>query len=250
MSMFSFPDAMTPDKLMKSMPDATRWMTEPSALPMPALMLHPIAASAAVTAVGLGMASHMSGLFLGALEGTLGMSRRLGLPIADGVAEMAFGSAVSGASGADVAQGRPAAGPGRPAAEALKTSSGKTSTVASGAVAELKSAAETAADAVTESTDASVAAAGKAAAGELQPETFRRPREMAKPAKPDDLKLISGIGPKLEQVLNGLGIWTFAQIEALDAAEAAWLDDYLQFRGRIERDGWQRQAASFVKGTS
>lgn len=249
MSMFSFPDAMTPDKLMKSMPDATRWMTEPSALPMPALMLHPIAASAAVTAVGLGMASHMSGLFLGALEGTIGMSRRLGLPIADGVAEMAFGSAASDASGADVVPTRPA-GPGRPAAMAFKTSPGKTSPVASGAVAELKSAAEAAADAVAESADASVAAAGKTAADGLQPEAFRRPRDMAKPAKPDDLKLISGIGPKLEQVLNGLGIWTFAQIEALDAAEAAWLDDYLQFRGRIERDGWQRQAASFVKGTN
>jgi predicted flap endonuclease-1-like 5' DNA nuclease len=26
-----------------------------------------------------------------------------------------------------------------------------------------------------------------------------------------------------------------------------WLDDYLQFRGRIERDTWREQAAEFAK---
>ena len=69
---------------------------------------------------------------------------------------------------------------------------------------------------------------------------------MARPETPDDLKQISGIGPKLEQVLNGLGIWTFDQIVAWTPQEVAWLDDYLQFRGRIERDSWQAQAKTLA----
>ena len=32
------------------------------------------------------------------------------------------------------------------------------------------------------------------------------------PAKPDDLKQISGVGPKLEQLLNSLGVYQFAQV--------------------------------------
>lgn len=82
----------------------------------------------------------------------------------------------------------------------------------------------------------------------LMPEDFTRPIAMTKPAKPDDLKLISGVGPKLEAVLNGLGIWTFAQVAQWTPNEVAWVDDYLQFKGRIERDEWLAQAASFAAG--
>ena len=38
------------------------------------------------------------------------------------------------------------------------------------------------------------------------------PPKMKKPSKPDDLKFISGVGPKLEGVLNGLGVYKFSQI--------------------------------------
>jgi len=86
--------------------------------------------------------------------------------------------------------------------------------------------------------------ADKAVSSKILPEDFVRPKGMDKPETTDDLKAISGIGPKLEQVLNGLGIWTFAQIAALSAEEVAWLDDYLQFAGRITRDNWIRQAAA------
>ena len=41
-----------------------------------------------------------------------------------------------------------------------------------------------------------------------------RPPAVKKPRNPDDLKLISGVGPKLEGVLNGLGIYTYAQVAA------------------------------------
>ncbi len=65
---------------------------------------------------------------------------------------------------------------------------------------------------------------------------------MEKPAQPDDLKAIGGIGPKLEKVLNELGIWTYGQVAALQPAELAWLDDHLGFAGRIGRDDWVGQA--------
>ncbi|MGB7431113.1 MAG: NADH-ubiquinone dehydrogenase, partial [Ahrensia sp.] len=82
----------------------------------------------------------------------------------------------------------------------------------------------------------------------LMPEDFVKPKAIAKPAVADDLKLISGVGPKLETVLNGLGIWTFAQIMAWTPAEVAWVDDFLQFKGRIDRDNWIAQAQVLAAG--
>ncbi len=65
--------------------------------------------------------------------------------------------------------------------------------------------------------------------------------------EPDDLQRISGIGPKLQQTLNGLGIWHFRQIAALAPAETAWLNDRIGFKGRIEREAWQAQASRLAK---
>ena len=56
------------------------------------------------------------------------------------------------------------------------------------------------------------AAEEHSAPASLMPEDFRKPRRWRSPRQPDDLKTISGIGPKLEKVLNGLGVWTYAQI--------------------------------------
>ena len=67
-------------------------------------------------------------------------------------------------------------------------------------------------------------------------------------AAADDLKAISGVGPKLEKVLNGLGIRTYAQVAALDGAKIAWLDDQLGFSGRIQRDDWVGQAKKLFSG--
>ena len=69
-----------------------------------------------------------------------------------------------------------------------------------------------------------------------------RPPGRKKRAKPDELKLISGVGPKNEGMLNELGIYTYAQVAALAQAEIAWLDDHLGFSGRIGRDDWIGQA--------
>ena len=64
----------------------------------------------------------------------------------------------------------------------------------------------------------------------------------------DDLKLISGVGPKLERTLNDLGIYHFDQIAAWTDKEVRWVDDYLMFTGRIERDAWIKQATALAKG--
>ncbi|WP_313524296.1 NADH:ubiquinone oxidoreductase [Shinella sp.] len=70
----------------------------------------------------------------------------------------------------------------------------------------------------------------------------------AKAAKADDLKVISGIGPKLEQVLNGMGFKRYADIAALAADDVARIEAELGFSGRIARDGWVEQAKTLAKG--
>ena len=66
------------------------------------------------------------------------------------------------------------------------------------------------------------------------------------PASVNDLKLISGIGPKLEQMLVRKGITSFAQIAALGSEGAAKLDAELNLNGRIQRDDWVGQAATLA----
>ena len=90
--------------------------------------------------------------------------------------------------------------------------------------------------------------AGLAAESELMPEDFTQPKGIDKPATPDDLKMIAGVGPKLEGLLNGLGIWTFGQVAGWTPNEVAWVDDYLSFKGRITRDDWIAQAAALARG--
>lgn len=62
----------------------------------------------------------------------------------------------------------------------------------------------------------------------------------------DDLQRISGVGPKLEGVLNEMGFWHFDQIAKWGASEIAWVDARLKFKGRIERDNWVAQATEFA----
>jgi large subunit ribosomal protein L21 len=68
----------------------------------------------------------------------------------------------------------------------------------------------------------------------------------ARDGQADDLKKISGVGPKLEGLLNQNGVFHFDQIAAWTPEEITYMDDQLSFKGRIERDGWIDQAKQFA----
>ena len=83
-----------------------------------------------------------------------------------------------------------------------------------------------------------VAAGGK-------PEMLKAPRA----GGADDLKQIKGIGPKLEKLLNSMGVYHFDQIAAWRKKEVAWVDANLEgFKGRVSRDEWVKQARVLAKG--
>ena len=64
----------------------------------------------------------------------------------------------------------------------------------------------------------------------------------------DDLTRISGVGPVIVKKLHALDVTTFAQIAAWTPEDVAAMDDKLNFKGRIDRDEWLKQAAEFAKG--
>lgn len=97
------------------------------------------------------------------------------------------------------------------------------------------------------------------------PKPAAKPAAMAKPAptgkpvqpkklsaarggKADNLQQISGIGPKLEKTLQGLGFFHFDQIAGWTKDEVAWVDDSLSFKGRIDREQWVPQAKLLAAG--
>ncbi|MEM9679659.1 MAG: molybdopterin oxidoreductase, partial [Bacteroidota bacterium] len=63
----------------------------------------------------------------------------------------------------------------------------------------------------------------------------------------DDLKVINGIGPKMEATLNEMGIFTYAQVSKMTKREYDILDDLTgSFPGRAERDDWAGQAKKLI----
>jgi len=80
-----------------------------------------------------------------------------------------------------------------------------------------------------------------------RPEALDGPRD----GKADDLKMIKGIGPKLEKLCNTLGFYHFDQIAAWTADEKAWVNANLEgFKGRVSRDNWVEQAKTLAAGGS
>ncbi len=259
----------------------TDW-TKLDEMPVSPLMVYPLGAAAAATAIGFGMAGQMAGMMMGAMQAAMqNQSSLLGnhpdlswiVPtLAEDIApeedesEAVEVQPAARAKTADVVTLTPAAKPvpakskakakptaakpanSKPAPAKAKTEAAETKPVTVAAVEKLKSDAEVAAGVASESVVVVDTPAKAAPAPALEPEDFRRPAEIEKPETPDDLKPISGVGPKLEQVLNGLGILDFDQIAAWQPEEAAWVDDYLQFKGRIDRDDWISQARTLGQG--
>lgn len=70
----------------------------------------------------------------------------------------------------------------------------------------------------------------------------------AAPDDADDLKKITGVGPKLAATLNEIGIHHYAQIAAWTPENIAWVDEQAKAKGRIERDDWVGQAKALAAG--
>jgi NADH-quinone oxidoreductase subunit E len=71
----------------------------------------------------------------------------------------------------------------------------------------------------------------------------------AREGGPDDLKLIWGVGPKLEAMLHGMGVFHFDQIAAWTEDNLRWVDQNLgAFKGRAVRDKWIDQAVRLASG--
>lgn len=88
-------------------------------------------------------------------------------------------------------------------------------------------------------------ASAATAGGNDKPETLSGPRG----GKSDDLKLIWGIGPKLEKGLNRIGLYHFDQIGNLSVAQLRWVESQLEDKfASAERDKWVEQAAKLATG--
>jgi NADH-quinone oxidoreductase subunit E len=193
------------------MPEAERWekMNEQFAAMLPKelagavnMMAHPAAGAVAFSAVGFGMASHAIGVWMGAMAGVAQASQRMMVTLADEEADEVDAFAVRSISPTAVA---------RVAAKTLMAD-----------VRAVKRNVDEMADSLADG--------------------MTRPRAIARPAEPEDLKKIAGVGLKLEQALNREGIWSLAQVAEWGEAEIAWLDEHLGLNGRIGRDDWVGQA--------
>jgi NADH-quinone oxidoreductase subunit E len=125
--------------------------------------------------------------------------------------------------------------------EAGAIAAGLVSPLAKAVVEKSKAAkAEPAADAKPEKATAKADATPAAVAeGGAKPKGLKAARK----GVADDLQKIEGIGPVLEKLCHGLGIFHFDQIAAWGLPEIAWMDGNLKgFRGRVTRDKWVAQA--------
>mgnify|MGYP001056457198 CR=1 FL=1 len=69
------------------------------------------------------------------------------------------------------------------------------------------------------------------------------PPLLAGPGAPDDLRLIVGVGPVLERMLQQLGVATYRQIARWTERDIDDFDARLpEFHGRVRRDDWVTQA--------
>ncbi len=92
--------------------------------------------------------------------------------------------------------------------------------------------------------------AAPAAVADAEPGPATKPAGLTAPdGEPDDLKKIKGVGPKLEQLLHGMGYYHYSQVAGWTAEEVAWVDDNLEgFKGRVSRDNWVDQAKLLATG--
>lgn len=75
----------------------------------------------------------------------------------------------------------------------------------------------------------------------VQPEQIERPENGG-----DDLTAITGIGPRIGEVLNELGIFSYSQIAGWTPENETWIENHLSFKGRVSRENWVEQAKALL----
>ncbi|WP_202402265.1 hypothetical protein [Shinella sp. AETb1-6] len=189
-----------------------QWLKDVPDVPLHPLMAHPVAAMAATAAIGFGLAGQMAGAMLGLMQGATGQAKA----VLDEAADLAARAKAEPVGAKPVLRGVPK----EPVAKAQTPAVERKAKVAR----------------------------DKTATPKPADEKPVRTAPVKKAAKADDLKMISGIGPKLEQVLNGMGFTRYADIAALGDADVARIEAELGAGGRIARDGWVEQARTLAKG--
>ncbi|WP_426229996.1 hypothetical protein [Pararhizobium sp. DWP3-4] len=194
------------------------WLKDMPKVALHPLMQHPAAAMAAATAIGFGMTSQIAGFMLGAMQGLAQTAQKTGV----------------------VADEKKAAEEAEPLVEPVAAAKAKPV---------VKAKAPGKAPAKPRPAKAKPAAAEPVAVAPVKAEKPKR-QKVARvvETQADDLKRISGIGPKLEQVLNGMGVRRYADVALWSDKDVQRFDDQLGFAGRIARDGWVEQAKALMKG--
>ena len=65
----------------------------------------------------------------------------------------------------------------------------------------------------------------------------------AKASDKDDLQVIKGVGPFIEEKLNALGIYTYLQVSKMTSKLETDVNEAIEFfPGRVKRDQWVNQA--------
>jgi NADH-quinone oxidoreductase subunit E len=81
------------------------------------------------------------------------------------------------------------------------------------------------------------------------PEKAPATLKAARKGGPDDLKLIWGVGPKMEKLMNSMGFYHFDQVAGWSDENLRWVDRRLEgFKGRARRDDWIGQAKKLAGG--
>lgn len=181
------------------------------------LSLHPVvanqfAAFMAMTSIGFGVASQMTNLMLGGMQ--------------DAMAKAAKGNTKSAVAAV--------------AEEAAQETTVHNQVIGGVAPKSTKSPERRVA---SQRTTVKKAVVPKAAPGSK----VEAPKKTRVKAKTNDLKRISGVGPKVEELLHKAGVKTFADIAGWTSDEVARIDRELGLEGRILRDDWIGQAQALLK---
>ncbi|MCY1663886.1 5' DNA nuclease [Rhizobium sp. SL86] len=234
---------------------------------------NPMEVMAVATAAGMALTTQFANAFFGMMQAAMdatGKPARAESPAAPVVqvaetvkAEVKPEPVVVAKAAAPVAEAKPAvaakpvatpvakvAKP-KPAAKAVAATDEKPAVKAKAAKAAPVAKAKAEPAAAKPAAAGKTAKAGKATAApvaETPAPVAAKPQPRKKAAKAaDDLKKISGIGPKLVEMLGGMGVTRFAEIAAWTDKDVEHFDRELGLDGRIAKDNWIAQAKALLR---